>query len=105
MATTTVFLAPIVEELVFRKSFFAVIKNKWIALVLSSFVFGIIHALSTAGTFQTKLIYAIPYFSSGLAFGIAYIRSDKNIIVPIACHMFNNIVATLLSISLLTVFF
>ena len=103
MGIGTMFLAPIVEELVFRKSFFKIIKNDIIALLVSSFTFGILHALSTPGNFGYKLIYAIPYFASGLAFGIAYIKSDKNVTVSIAIHMINNIFATLMTSSLLTI--
>jgi len=106
-APITVFVAPIVEELIFRKSFFNVFKNKYVALIISVIVFGTMHVTTTypllretynqVQSFFYMLAFGIPYYASGLMFGIAYIKSDKNIIIPIAMHMANNYLATIMS--------
>lgn len=86
--------APIVEELVFRKGFFSIIKNKWLALVLGSLLFGLIHVLSEA-TFAAFLINLIVYSSSGFAFGFVYIYYKENIYAPMFIHAVSNLVSVL----------
>ncbi len=115
-APITVIVAPIVEELIFRKSFFNIIKNKYLALLISAFVFGTMHVTSTYSLLLTKgysitdsLYYTfgfgLSYYAMGISFGLSYIKSDKNILVPIAIHMANNFVATAASIILIPLFF
>ena len=111
-APITIIVAPIVEELIFRKSFFNVFKNKWIALLISTFIFGTMHVTTTYSLLITKgysisnsLYYTfgfgLSYYAMGLSFGLSYIKSDKNILVPIAIHMANNFLATVLSATLI----
>lgn len=110
-----VIMAPIVEELVFRKSFFTIIKDPKLALIISSMVFGGLHVIS--GTLAValswiegsatyldvilELVFIIQYSLMGLGFGIAYIKSNKNVCTTIFSHMLNNgvsFVVTLLSV-------
>lgn len=106
MGITTIILAPIVEELVFRKSIFKLFKNKiYLALVVSSLAFGALHVISPALSilleiFQgnatytdliKELFYLIPYSLMGLPFGFVYIKTNKNITTAIIAHMLNNI--------------
>lgn len=111
-APITIVIAPIVEELIFRKSFFNVFKNKWIALLISTFIFGTMHVTTTYSLLITKgysvynsLYYTfgfgLSYYAMGLSFGLSYIKSDKNILVPIAIHMANNFLATVLNASII----
>ena len=86
---------PIVEELVFRKSIFGIIKNQNHALIVSAFIFGFMHVLG-AGDF----INVIPYIISGLILGMVYIASNKNIYALILGHMAVNIIAVLSIISI-----
>lgn len=81
----TVIFAPIAEELIFRKAFFTLIENKWIALAASSLIFGAIHVIG-GGDF----VYLISYATSGLILGGIYIFSKKNIYASILTHMLNN---------------
>lgn len=96
MSIPTVILAPVVEELVFRYSFFSIIKNKWAALIISSLVFGSIHIITS----DVKLIYRLallfPYFASGVVFGITYEKSNRNIWLPIFLHMSTNLISLVL---------
>lgn len=95
MIVNVVIFAPIIEELIFRKAFFSLIKNKWVALVVSSLVFGLIHVTSEP-SIQLLIINIIPYAVMGVVFGYAYIRSDENILIPISIHALSNLLATIL---------
>lgn len=85
---SAVFLAPVIEELVFRLSFRYVIKIDWLFIFLSGLTFGSMHII---GTYETPmdLLYIIPYSAPGLAF--AYVLAKcKNIYVPIGLHFIHN---------------
>jgi len=104
MFPQVVLLAPFVEELIFRKSFFNLIKNKYLALAITTILFGGMHVTSTFQmliqthpfdySFGMTLAYGIPYFTMGFVFGMIYLKSDKNIYASIACHLFNNFLAS-----------
>lgn len=105
MVITIVFLAPISEELIFRKSIFGLIKNEKIAYVVSSLVFAFIHITEEAfGIFSGniglgfyKLFYNfIGYIIPALALGLIYITSKKNIYVTILTHMLWNTLSIVL---------
>ncbi len=87
MAIMTVILAPICEELIFRKSIYSFFKNDTISLWVSSLTFGLIHVL------QGDFINIISYASSGLAFGIVYNKSNRNIFVTILLHSLSNLLS------------
>lgn len=107
MFPQVVLLAPLVEELIFRKSFFNLFKNKYISLIISSLIFGFMHVTSTftrllvTYSFQKSLYftmgYVIPYLFSGIFFGLIYIKSNRNIYTSITCHLINNFCASILS--------
>jgi uncharacterized protein len=85
-------VAPILEEVIFRKIIFGSLykrTNFFIAALLSALIFGIIH-----GEPEHILIYA----SMGFVFAFLYVKTKK-IIVPIIVHM------TLNSISVIVQFF
>lgn len=108
----TVIMAPIVEELIFRKAIFTIIKDPKLALIVSSLIFAAMHVVSsTISTFILwiqgestylnvilEFIYIIQYALMGLGFGIAYIKTEKNICAPIFAHMLNNGVSYLFMI-------
>lgn len=94
MIVATVIGAPIVEELVFRKGFFSIIKNKWVALVISSLVFSLMHILGET-SFQGFIINFFIYGSSGAALGFVYIYFKKNIYAPMMVHALSNLIAVL----------
>ena len=95
---TTVILAPIVEELIFRKALHKLLSRFHIAIfyVLSSFAFAIIHMLSGNADFLTLFLQFIPYFLSGLMLAFIYHKSKYNIYITIICHMLNNRLAIIL---------
>lgn len=92
MLVSAILLGPIVEELIFRKAFFGLIKSdKW-ALFLSSFVFGTIHLIGEA-SIGDALVNGISYYVMGFVFGYIYLRNDRNIWIPIFVHVLSNLIS------------
>ncbi|MBO5414361.1 MAG: CPBP family intramembrane metalloprotease [Bacilli bacterium] len=88
-------LAPITEELVFRKAFKDNIKNKIIFPIVAGLVFGYLHVAGASSLVQ--FLYIIPYSSLGIAFAVTYNKTNT-VFTSISMHMFHNIALTLLSI-------
>lgn len=86
---TVIFIAPIVEELIFRAGVFSVLSNTCrptVAAIVSSLLFGVMHG---------EVAVAIEAFFAGMIFSYAYIFT-QSIFAPIILHIFNNIIAYLL---------
>ena len=104
----TIVFAPVVEELVFRKSFFNLFKEKgWKAIIISGVVFGAIHV--TEAIFAElqnvnpnmqvvlfELVGLISYAGSGIALGYIYKKNNYNIWVNILIHSLYNGISVLL---------
>ncbi|NHC43594.1 CPBP family intramembrane metalloprotease [Bacillus sp. MM2020_1] len=82
-----IIIAPIIEELIFRGYLF----NKWSetmgikkSILLSSVLFALLHLNSNF----------IGLFICGLFYCIIYLKT-KNLLVPILCHMLNNILSSI----------
>ena len=96
MASTTMFFAPVIEEVIFRFSLIANSPLKpYLSLLLSSVLFGAIHVLGGGDYIQI-----IPYFMMGLAIGFVYQRY-QNIWYPIGVHCLQNTISTLAILFLL----
>ncbi|MDX2230931.1 MAG: CPBP family intramembrane glutamic endopeptidase [Leptolyngbyaceae cyanobacterium bins.349] len=84
-AIAVILVAPIAEELIFRGFMLQRWGVKWnlpLALILSSVVFGLLHLTNPIG---------LTVF--GFLMGVLYIKT-RSLIVPIAGHMLNNVIAT-----------
>lgn len=89
-------IAPIIEELTFRKAFRDIFKSKWLFILSSGLIFGSLHVVLSLNSLW-DLFYIIPYSSLGIAFGYMYYKTD-NIYTSIIMHMFHNTSLTILSI-------
>ena len=89
-------VGPMVEELVFRKSFRDVFKKEWLFILVSGLVFGGLHVVLSL-TSLWDLFYLIPYCSLGIAFGYIYVKTD-NIYYSMFIHIFHNVLFTILSV-------
>lgn len=90
---SVVILAPVSEELIFRKSIYNVTNNKVVFYICSTLIFGLIHMTSTSTENMLNwFLMLIPYCLSGLILATAYERTD-NIYVSIVAHAINNLVA------------
>lgn len=92
----TSILAPVTEELVFRKSFIDVFKNKWVYILSSGIIFGSLHVILSLDSIY-QLLYLVPYCSLGISFSYMYYET-KNIMVPISIHMAHNAILSIFSI-------
>ena len=90
-----VFLAPMVEEPLFRGAVFGSLyrRSRWAAYAVSAALFSLYHVWQFAAAYgdPTYLIYALAYVPVSLALAFAYERSGS-IWVPIAFHMTINAV-------------
>lgn len=89
-------IAPIVEELCFRKTIKDIIKNKYIGSILSGLLFGILHIAFSCTTFQ-DFLFIIPYGALGFTFSMMYYETN-NAITPIFMHALHNSILTIISI-------
>lgn len=95
MFLSAVVLAPIIEELVFRKAIFSLIKNPKIAILVSSITFGLIHVAAEPNLINL-LVQVIPYLGMGAFLSYYYYyKTDSNIVVLILMHSASNLFSVL----------
>ncbi len=85
-AIMTAIIAPLIEELVFRYSLGSVIKNPIVFVIVSTIIFAALHATNAA---------IVVYLVLGLAFSLAYIKTDRNVVASIFLHFANNLIGTI----------
>ncbi len=85
-----VIIAPISEEITFRGSFKKGYHNKAIYLILTSFLFGIMHVI-----FNGDFLNFLPYSALAIFLGKIYYESD-NILLSISTHAFHNALCIIL---------
>lgn len=88
MFLSSVIFAPFVEEIVYRKCIFSYFNNDWIAILVSTIAFGLIHVLSSF-----DFIHIFPYLAAGFIFSLAYKLSKRNIWVTIIAHSLINLIS------------
>ena len=94
MILSAVLIGPIVEELIFRKAFFGLIKKDSLALMSSTVIFGLIHVIGEP-SIQAALVNGLSYFVMGFVFGLIYLKNKRNIVVPIMVHILSNAISIL----------
>lgn len=80
-------LAPFQEEMLFRKIMKDFCKNKYVYIIVSGFIFGLLHVLGTASGLE--YLYLLPYGFLGSIFALMYVKTN-NIWCPIFIHFFHN---------------
>lgn len=85
LITRSVIMAPIVEEVVFRGLLMTRVFNSNVGLIVSSFLFGLVHIPNSIGAW-------IIYGGMGLALATVY-RTTKKLEYSIMAHMINNTLA------------
>ena len=98
---STVILAPVVEELIFRKVIHKLLERFHIVIfyIVSTASFALIHFISNTTTGIEVVIQIIPYLLSGLMLALIYRYSNYNIYVTILCHMLNNLIAIIMALN------
>ena len=94
MKGLSIFVAPIVEEVLFRGVVFGSIrsKNRVLAYAVSAVFFALLHVWQYALTEPILLLYAVQYIPVSLILAWGYERSGS-VWVPIFFHMANNAVS------------
>lgn len=87
-----VILAPVFEELIFRKAMFGFVTmkleyRKSTALILSTLLFALIHVPS-----MENIVFIFYYLPLSFIISYAYYKTD-NILVPISLHFLNNLIS------------
>ena len=91
-------LAPISEEIVFRKSLQPFIKNKWVYVVVCGLLFGCAHILTDIvnNSFAiSDFIYTLPYACLGASFALMD-HESKSTFSSIIIHSFHNTITGIL---------
>ena len=89
----TIFIAPFMEEIIFRLSLNKLIKNKYIYIIFSGLLFGLLHVIGSDNILN--YLFFIPYSIPGIILAHTLVKSD-NIFVPISLHFINNLFSTIL---------
>lgn len=90
MSFSSVIYAPFVEELIFRKTIRKMIDNKYIYIITSGVLFGLIHVISN-NTDSNELLMGIPYILMGIDFAYIYVRTN-NIYTTMIIHALHNLI-------------
>lgn len=95
MLFSSVIYAPYVEELIFRKSIRNIINKNWIFILLSGFIFGILHISDYTNI--NDIIMGIPYIIIGIDFAYIYYKTN-NIFTTMTFHLCHNLLLFLFQI-------
>lgn len=96
MLFNTSILAPLIEEITFRKAFRDIIDTKWLFVIISGVVFGALHVITSIRN-AYDFLYLLPYCSLGIALSYMYAKT-KNIFVSISMHALHNFLITFMNI-------
>ena len=88
MFISSVFIAPFLEEFVFRKGIRNIFSNNICFILCSGLLFGGMHVI-TSFTEYSELLYVIPYSIPGFIFAYLLVKTD-NILVPASMHFMHN---------------
>ena len=89
-------LAPMIEEILFRKVLKNIIVKKNTYIIASGFLFGLAHVIGQIHN-PTDWLFIIPYGALGIAFAKAHAETD-NIYTSIFIHMLHNIILVIVAI-------
>ena len=91
---SSIIFAPIVEELMTRVILKDTFKHKWIYVLLSGFIFGLLHVVFNLQNNFLEILYIFIYGSLGSAFAGIYLKSN-NVWTNIFFHFFHNLVCVI----------
>lgn len=96
---SAILFAPFIEEVIFRLTIKNIFQNKYVFIIISGLLFGVMHVI---GSFTTwiDLIYIIPYSIPGFVFAYILYKTN-NTFIPISLHIIHNTFMILLQIILL----
>ena len=98
MIISTVLLAPVIEELIFRKAIFEALRKYSIVpcYVASILCFALPHMLSGSVSFGVWMLQLMPYVILGGMLCFVYHVTNHNVYASICAHMLNNLLAVIM---------
>lgn len=93
MFISTVVLGPLEEEIVFRKTCKKMFTDRWVYLIFSALLFGLMHVVFSMKE-PFDILYIISYSIPGFIFAYIYDKS-KNIFVSTSIHTIHNFILVL----------
>lgn len=90
----TSFYAPLVEETTFRLSIKKIFNNKYLFIIISGVLFGLLHVVSNYTNIY-NMLFIFQYSALGICLAKAYYDS-KNIWVSISMHFIQNFMSSIL---------
>ena len=96
---STIFYYPVIEELVFKKTFRGIINNKWLFIVFTGLLNALFEVLLANGGSGIELVFLIPISLFYMSFSYMYYKTDS-VVTPIVYRMLYNIVPTFCNVVL-----
>lgn len=102
MVLSVSLFGPFYEEGIFRLAFKKVINNKWLYIIISGSLFGLLHIfpLDEGVTLSLGIIQSISYVTMGMFFSYIYYKTD-NIFISVGLHILNNLLSVIAIIGML----
>ncbi|MCM1259456.1 MAG: CPBP family intramembrane metalloprotease [Prevotella sp.] len=112
IAIVTVLIAPVLEELIFRKALFGLFKkDTFLPVIISSILFAGIHVFPACAQillnivthdatwldFHLEFICIFSYLAQAIALSFVYYKTKRNLIPCILIHFTNNLIALILN--------
>ena len=91
---STIFYYPVIEELVFKKTFADIIKNKWIFVIFTGILNAVFEIFLIASTNSMYLILVVPISLFYMSFSYMYYKT-KSVFTPIFFRMIYNIIPSI----------
>ncbi len=95
MAFSSIIYAPFVEEIIFRKIVKNIINNKYIFIIISGVIFGVLHITNYMDI--NEILMGIPYIIMGIDFAYIYHKTN-NIFTTMTFHLCHNLILFLLQL-------
>ena len=95
MFIMSTFYYPIVEEIVFKKSFKDILKNKWLFIIVTGLINAVCNIILSIND-PRDFIYLIPNAVFSMCFSYIYYETD-NLIVPIIYRILYNLIPSLVA--------
>lgn len=95
MTIISVITAPFIEEIIFRKSLKNIFKLKYLFIVISGFIFGLLHISDFSNTGQ--ILLGIPYIIMGIDFAYIYYKTD-NVFTTMTFHIAHNLILLIIQL-------
>lgn len=89
MVFSSIIFAPLIEELIFRKTIKNIFRYKYLFIILSGLIFGILHISNFRDI--NEILFSIPYIIMGMDFAFIYYKTN-NIFTTITFHLCHNLI-------------